>query len=325
MFSERDRKVVIVLIPLLLVGAFAFLVMKPKREEAAHAAKRLSEQRQKYDGALAQEEDLRLAKADFVTDYASVVRLGKAVPSSVDMPSVLVQLERAARGTGIEFGKIGVGERIPAAGGATASGSPSSSSAKPVEAGGAPAQSGAGQATESANNAGAKADSSTAAREKASPETNTQTSTSSEKGGVPVGGGSAASTTAGEGATAGAPAPGLDRVPLQLTFKGDFFSLADLFHQLKRFVRVVNEDVDVKGRLMTIESFGFSSAESFPKIEAEVAATIYLSPETEGATGGASPTGPGGSSGATATASGGATSPSQPSTATTPAGSDPPE
>jgi hypothetical protein len=32
--------------------------------------------------------------------YAQVVRLGKALPSSVDMPSLLVQLDAAAAGTG---------------------------------------------------------------------------------------------------------------------------------------------------------------------------------------------------------------------------------
>lgn len=323
MLTERDRKVVIVLVPLLLVGAFVFLVMKPKREEAAQAAKQLAEQRQKYNDALAQEEELRRAKADFVTDYASVVRLGKAVPSSVDVPSVLVQLERAARGTRIEFGKIGVGERVPAAG--DGAGSPSPSSGAPAEAGGARAQSGAGQTTETTNNAAANANATTAKRGNASPETNTETSASSGQGGAPARGDSASPTESSGGATAGAAAPGLDRVPLQLSFTGDFFHLADLFHELKRFVRVVNEDVNVKGRLMTIESFGFSSADTFPKIEAEVAATIYLSPKTQGATGGASPSGPRGSSGATATASGGSSSPSQPSTATTATGSEPPQ
>ena len=52
---------------------------------------------------------------DYAKDYATVVRLGKAIPSTLDMPSLLVQLESAAKGTGIDFDSITVGERTTAA------------------------------------------------------------------------------------------------------------------------------------------------------------------------------------------------------------------
>jgi hypothetical protein len=85
--------------------------------------------------------------------------------------------------------------------------------------------------------------------------------------------------------------PGLDAVPLQFTFKGNFFDLADFFHRMKRFVRVVNDRVDVSGRLMAIESISFVSS-TFPKLEAQVTAKVYLAPKTQGATAGANATGP---------------------------------
>jgi hypothetical protein len=102
---------------------------------------------------------------------------------------------------------------------------------------------------------------------------------------------------AANGATApvagGTAAPGLETVPLTLEFKGNFFDLADFFHRLKRFVRVAGEDVSVKGRLITVDGFKFSSDTStFPKLKAEVTATVYLSPKAEGATAGATPQGP---------------------------------
>jgi len=115
---------------------------------------------------------------------------------------------------------------------------------------------------------------------------------------------------------------GLDTVPLELSFSGSFFDLADFFNRLKRFVRVSNEQVAVRGRLMTIDSFSFSSDTTFPKIEAEMKARIFLTPAQQGATAGASPTEPD-----SATASGGtaASSPdsSTPTAAAAPSGTGP--
>lgn len=290
--NDRDKKIAMVIIPLVLIGAFFFLVMKPKRAEAVKAAAALEQQRYRRDEAVAREQQLLLAKQSFTADYTTVVRLGKAVPTDVDMPSVLVQLERAARGTGIEFDKITPGERIPAAGDAPSSGGAAagSSTAQPTAAGGAPAQSGPGKNAETANNAAATSEQSSAASEKATPETDTQTSTPAKSGGVPVGGGSAAASSAGGEAQG---VPGLDTVPLELAFTGSFFDLSDFFHDLKRFVLVANQDLKVRGRLMTIDSFSFGSGESFPKIEAGMKVRIFLVPEQQGVTGGASPAGPG--------------------------------
>ena len=54
---------------------------------------------------------LKAVQGSFETEYASVVRLGKAIPSSLDMPSLLVQLDSAAKGTGIKFDRITAGAR----------------------------------------------------------------------------------------------------------------------------------------------------------------------------------------------------------------------
>jgi hypothetical protein len=82
-------------------------------------------------------------------------------------------------------------------------------------------------------------------------------------------------------------------VPLELEFVGNFFNVADFFHDIKRFVHVVNNNVIVNGRLVTIEGVNFSSDSTiFPKVKAELTATVYLSPLTQGATAGATPAGP---------------------------------
>ena len=62
---------------------------------------------------------------------------------------------------------------------------------------------------------------------------------------------------------------------------------------MKRFVRVANQNVVVGGRLITIEGVKFESdPELFPRITAEMTATVYLSPKAQGMTAGATPQGP---------------------------------
>jgi hypothetical protein len=102
-----------------------------------------------------------------------------------------------------------------------------------------------------------------------------------------------AGTTAGTSGTTATAPPGLETVPLELEFEGNFFNLADFFHDVKRFVSVTNSSVLVSGRLVTVESVRWVSDEAiFPHIRAEITATIYLSPKAQGVTAGATPQGP---------------------------------
>ena len=235
------------------------------------------------------------AKTDFRSDYTQIVRLGKAIPSDVDMPSLLVQLEGAAKGTGIHFTKIATGERAPVesapaptAGStppagtegtegahATPAAAPAASRRRPL-----PARRPRAQTTRCSGD-GAAAQSGVDAT----------TSTTAREGGLPVGGG--ATTTNADGTTTAAAPAGLETVPLELEFTGHFFKLADFFHDIKRFVHVVNQDVVVNGRLVTIDSVNYTSDPIlFPRIRAQIKATVYLSPKTQGATAGATPQGP---------------------------------
>ena len=83
----------------------------------------------------------------------------------------------------------------------------------------------------------------------------------------------------------------LDQIPVELTFDGRFFALADLFHSIQEFVQVAGDRLEVHGRLIRIDEFSFDSAE-FPSITAQINATIYAAPADEGPTGGATPVGP---------------------------------
>jgi Tfp pilus assembly protein PilO len=287
--TDRDRKLMLGLVPIALLALYWFMLLGPKREEANTAATELTTQEERLDAARASLTAAEGAKQSFDASYAQVVRLGKAIPSTVDMPSLLVQLDAAAAGTGIRFTKIATGDRVTSTTTATATTPPATgTTGTPTAAGGATAQSAPGAAVESANTAQQSADQrSTAAEQSGVDAADTQTSTSSG-GGLPVGGGTATPT----GTTAAAPV-GLETVPLQLEFVGNFFNLADFFHDVKRFVSLANQDVLVSGRLLTVETVKWSSdQEIFPKLRAEITATIYLSPKAQGATAGATPQGP---------------------------------
>jgi Tfp pilus assembly protein PilO len=285
--SDRDRKILLVIVPVLVVAAYWFLLLAPKREAASQAAAEATEQTERRDGARALAKAAQGAETDFAADYAEIVRLGKAIPSTVDMPSLMVQLDRAAAGTGIRFTRIATGDREPVA--AAPQPAPAPSGEAPAEAGGQPAQSAPGTAVESANQTAQDASQpADAATQSGVDPADTQTSESSGSG-LPVGGGTATGTSA----TTGTSPAGLETVPLELEFVGNFFNLADFFHDVKRFVRVANQNVVVSGRLISVDGVRFSSTtDLFPRITAEVTATVYLSPKAQGATAGATPAGP---------------------------------
>jgi Tfp pilus assembly protein PilO len=296
--TDRDKKVLLFVVPVLVIAAYWFLLLSPQRKEASKAADEVVAQEGRRDAAQAKLDAAKNAKEDFSADYTQIVRLGKAIPASVDMPSLIVQLDAAAAGTGIRFTKIKTGERVDSAASATTTPpaappgtAPPADPATPAAAGGEQAQSAPGGAAEAANTAAQSAnESSAAAGASGVNPADTQTSTSSGSG-LPVGGGTAPAPGA-PGATAAAPA-GLETVPLELEFTGNFFNLADFFHRVKRFVRVANANVVVSGRLLTIEGVRWSSdPEIFPKVRAEMKATVYLSPKAQGATAGATPSGP---------------------------------
>jgi Tfp pilus assembly protein PilO len=310
--TDRDRKILLALVPLAIVAAYWFLMLAPKREEAATIQDQLTQAESERDTAVQKADGLGAAKQSFARDYATVIYLGKSIPSTVDMPSLLVQLDRAARGTGIKFTSIQTGDRT-AAGSTTTTGSTSTGSTAPASgstppggttgpaSSGAPAQSGPGSAAQSAGGAVDKSNNASAASGGA-----TDTTTSTTPG---------ASTT-------GAPAESnsaLDTVPLDFEFDGSFFDLADFFHRMKRFVRVANKNIVVRGRLMTINSFSFDAKESFPSLTATVHATVYLAPKAEGVSAGASPGGPSGSAPATPPAGETASGSSKHSNSPTPA------
>ena len=97
------------------------------------------------------------------------------------------------------------------------------------------------------------------------------------------------------GATVG-PA-GLAVMPYTLNFEGSFFQIARFIKGLDSLVKTQNEQVAVKGRLITVDSFTLGSGEgevgSASALSASFNVTTYVTPPDQGLTAGASPASPG--------------------------------
>ena len=109
--NERDRRIVLILIPIVVILAYWFLLLSPKRNDLSKARDAQHSAETQRDAAVAQATQLEGARQSYAADYADLVRLGKAIPDNVDAPSLLVQLSKAASGTHIDFHSISFGAR----------------------------------------------------------------------------------------------------------------------------------------------------------------------------------------------------------------------
>jgi Tfp pilus assembly protein PilO len=114
--TARDRTVLIVVGVLAALAAFWFLAISPKRKEAADVTTQVTAAEQRLDTAQASASTAEAARKRYSTDYATVARLGKAVPVDDDMPSLVYQLETTAKANHVDFRAIKLtGTASPAA------------------------------------------------------------------------------------------------------------------------------------------------------------------------------------------------------------------
>ena len=101
--TQRDRIVVSVIGLVAVLGAYWFLLLSPKREEAAKAAEEVTAAQTRIDTARGKLASAEAAKLEYNKQVLTIARLGKAVPPSDDVPSLMYQLERTARDAGVDF------------------------------------------------------------------------------------------------------------------------------------------------------------------------------------------------------------------------------
>jgi Tfp pilus assembly protein PilO len=101
-----------ILIPLLALvaaaGAFWFLALAPKREEIAKLDGEIVAKQAEVDQSKLLVASYEQAKANYRTNYAKLASLGKAVPADDDVRSLIVQLDDAARRSGVDFRALNI-------------------------------------------------------------------------------------------------------------------------------------------------------------------------------------------------------------------------
>jgi hypothetical protein len=249
-----------------LLGAFWFMGLSPKRAKLTKLDTDIAAAQQSLQTAEQEKAQFAQAQTEFPTLYASVGRLGKAVPADEDVPSLLVQLNHTAGKSGVDFRSIEL--KIDKNDAAAA--------APP------PAASAAASTSGSEGSSGSTADSGGTASASAS---------SAPASGATGAAGSAPSPTE-PGAAAGAPAAAasatatLQPLPFEYTFKGNFFKLEKVLGAISDLVESRNREVAISGRLITVEGFTLKSG------KVTILATSYLLPAGQSLLGGATPGGP---------------------------------
>jgi type II secretory pathway pseudopilin PulG len=118
--TTRDRLVLIGILLLGVLGAGWMLGVSPEREKAAKLDTEVSAAQAQLASAQQQLSEAQGDQTQYTSAYASIVRLGKAVPASEEVPSLVYELDQASNQKSVEFNSIAT---------STAGGSTSASSA----------------------------------------------------------------------------------------------------------------------------------------------------------------------------------------------------
>lgn len=279
-----DRNLFLVVPLIAAVAAFWFLALSPKQDKA----KELDSQVSKLQSDIAKQrqatQEGRVARKHFPRDYHRLVVMGKAVPADDQTASLLVQISQIARRDGVSFRAIKL----------TSSGSAASTSIPT-----APPPSSASASSGSSSTTSGSA-STTPASTSSAPATETAAAS------LPI------------GATVGS--AGLPTLPYQLTFRGNFFQLADFLAGVDRLVKTDKARIISDGRLVTVDGFalGPDDLKQFPVLMATMVITTYVTPSDQGLTSGATPSSPPAASAAPASATTTGSTPTNPTTASAP-------
>ncbi len=273
--TERDRKVMAAALVLVVLGAFWFLIISPKRTAVAEAEKAKQDAQASLDTAKQAEIAAKAVKKEKPEEYAKLIKLGAAIPTNDDFASLLVQIDDISNDANVQF--VDLTASTTAGGGGSTDGVGGSSCEPEGGASGATGvpsadPSAATGATGSSAPAGATAQTwvgrDKAKAQDAAADANARNAATSD---------AAACATAPTLADLSAQAAGLDKYSYTLTFKGSFFNLDTMFGDLLGLVKTHNGRVTVNGRLLDINSINLAVSE-FPQLSATVQMTGYSMP-----------------------------------------------
>lgn len=125
--TARDRLVIVIVCVLAAAAGAWLLVIQPKRSQAASLGKQVSAAQAQLASVREQVAQGNAARAAYARSYTELARLGEAVPSDDNVPSLIYQLQGAANATGVDFRSLvlqpGSGSSTPVASTPSTSGS----------------------------------------------------------------------------------------------------------------------------------------------------------------------------------------------------------
>ncbi len=101
--TGRDRTVLIVVGVLAAIAASWILVISPKRDQASKLETKITSVQSSLSTAQSEVSAGEAARATFHDSYTTMVRLGEAVPTDDDVPSLIYQISSAATKAGVDF------------------------------------------------------------------------------------------------------------------------------------------------------------------------------------------------------------------------------
>ncbi len=113
--TGRDRIVMMVIaVAVVAVGGW-MLVVSPKRKEVKTYEEQVSTAQAQLSKAQSELSNAKAAQSQYATSYAAVVNLGKAVPPSQEVASLVYELEQASNQHAVSFNSITSGNGTGAA------------------------------------------------------------------------------------------------------------------------------------------------------------------------------------------------------------------
>jgi hypothetical protein len=122
--TNRDRLVLISLSALAVLGAVWLLVVSPERKQAVSLKAQVDSASTQLATAEGQLTGARAAQARYASAYSSIVSLGKAVPASEEVPSLIYQLAQASNQKSVDFASISTGGSASSSSAASAAATP---------------------------------------------------------------------------------------------------------------------------------------------------------------------------------------------------------
>jgi hypothetical protein len=104
--TSRDRIVAIGVAIILLLGFTWVLLVSPERKRAAKLNEQVGSASAQLATANSQLASSRSAQTQYAAAYSSIVSLGKAVPPSQEVPTLIYQLAQASHEKKVEFSSI---------------------------------------------------------------------------------------------------------------------------------------------------------------------------------------------------------------------------